>query len=302
MLHRQADICAAMPLQNLQLNWLKTFEAVGRHLSFSQAAHELNMSQSAVSQQIKLLENKLGRQLFERQTRSIQLTVAGRAYLGVVREGLRHMDQGLNSIFNSEAQGTLELSVNNTFAQFWLAPRLERFTKLYPRISVRIFGMNWEAEAPPSSAELEIRYGSGNWPSFQAKCLLSKEIRPYCSATLANHLRDTENVLDLPLIDVLGTPNGWSDWLSQYSPGVADGSHQFYVDSYTIAASMAIENVGVCLLNDELVQGSYLHKFLISPFRESIECQASYFLIKLHDRPLSGVAQAFHDWLLEELD
>jgi LysR family transcriptional regulator, glycine cleavage system transcriptional activator len=291
-----------MPLQNFQLNWLKTFEAVGRHLSFSKAAQELSMSQSAVSQQIKLLENKLGRQLFERQTRSIQLTVAGRAYLGVVREGLRHMDQGLNSIFNSEAQGTLELSVNNTFAQFWLAPRLERFTKLYPRISVRIFGMNWEAEAPPSSAELEIRYGSGNWPSFQARCLLSREIRPYCSVTMANRLRDTGSLLDLPLIDVLGTPNGWSDWLSRYSPGAADGSHQFYVDSYTIAASMAIENVGVCLLNDELVQGSYLHQFLMSPFRESIECQASYFLIKLHERPLSGVAQAFHDWLLKELD
>lgn len=291
-----------MLLQNLQLNWLKTFEAVGRHLSFSQAAQELNMSQSAVSQQIKLLENKLGRRLFERQTRAIQLTVAGRAYLGVVREGLRHIEQGLNSIFDSEAQGTLELSVNNTFAQFWLAPRLERFAKLYPHITVRIFGMNWEAEAPPSSAELEIRYGSGNWPSYQAKCLLSREIRPYCSLTLANRLRDTGNLLELPLIDVLGTPNGWKDWLTRHLPEAAESGQHFYVDSYTIAASLAIENVGVCLLNDELVQGSYLHKFLMSPFREGMECQASYFLIKLHEKPLSGVAQAFHDWLLKELD
>ncbi|MCE8015520.1 LysR family transcriptional regulator [Halomonas sp. MCCC 1A17488] len=288
-------------MQNLQLNWLKTFEAVGRHLSFSQAAQELNMSQSAVSQQIKLLENKLGRRLFERRTRAIQLTVAGRAYLGVVREGLGHIEKGLNSIFDSEAQGTLELSVNNTFAQFWLAPRLERFAKLYPHITVRIYGMNWEAESPPSSAELEIRYGSGNWPSYQAKCLLSREIRPYCSLTLANHLRDTGNLLELPLIDVLGTPNGWKDWLTRHLPESTASGQLFYVDSYTIAASLAIENVGVCLLNDELVQGSYLHKFLMSPFREGMECQASYFLIKLHERPLSGVAQAFHDWLLKEL-
>ncbi|MFY0990246.1 LysR family transcriptional regulator [Halomonas sp. C05BenzN] len=290
-----------MPLQNLHLNWLRTFEAVGRHLSFSKAAQELSMSQSAVSQQIKLLEHKLGRSLFERQTRAIQLTVAGRAYHGVVREGLQHMEQGINSIFDSAAQGTLELSINNTFAQFWLAPRLERFHGLYPGISLRLFGMNWEADAPPSSAELEIRYGSGNWPSFHARRLLSRELRPYCSVTLADRLRGGAGLLGLPLIDVLGTPNGWNDWLARHPQGEAGSAPRLLVDSYAIAAGMAVEGAGVCLLNDELVKGSRLQEWLVPPFRESIECLASYYLIKLHDKPLSGAAQAFHDWLLKEI-
>jgi LysR family transcriptional regulator, glycine cleavage system transcriptional activator len=290
-----------MPLQNLHLNWLRTFEAVGRHLSFSKAAQELCMSQSAVSQQIKLLEHKLGRPLFERQTRAIELTAAGRAYHGVVREGLQHMEHGIHSIFDSAAQGTLELSVNNTFAQFWLAPRLERFHALYPHISIRLFGMNWEADAPPSSAELEIRYGPGHWPAFHARRLLSRELRPYCSIALANRLREGRSLLGQPLIDVLGTPNGWNDWLAQHNQGATGTAPRILVDSYTIAASMAVEGGGVCLLNDELVKGSYLQKFLFSPFPESIDCLASYYLIKLHDRPLSGAAQAFHDWLLKEV-
>ncbi|WP_069865709.1 LysR family transcriptional regulator [Pseudomonas citronellolis] len=290
-----------MALTNLQLNWLRTFEVVGRHLSFSSAAVELNMSQSAVSQQIKLLEHKLGKSLFQRQTRSIQLTVAGRAYLGVVQEGLKHMEQGMNSIFSSVAQGVLELSVNNSFAQLWLAPRMERFATLYPQVSIRMYGVNWEADAPPGGGEIEIRYGTGNWPGMEATRLLSQELRPYCSLSMSNRLRDAGGILSLPLIDVLGTPNGWSDWLDRYPQGESEHLQRFYVDSYAIAANMAVESAGVCLLNDELLQGSRLREFLISPLDQLIDCQASYYLVKHRDRPLSGAALAFTDWLASEL-
>ncbi|MCD5970647.1 LysR family transcriptional regulator [Pseudomonas quasicaspiana] len=290
-----------MSLTNLQLNWLRTFEAVGRHLSFSAAAIELNMSQSAVSQQIKLLEHKLGKPLFVRQTRSIQLTVAGRAYLAVVREGLWHMHQGMNNIFSSVAQGVLELSVNNSFAQLWLAPRMERFAELYPQISLRMYGVNWEADAPPSSSELEIRYGAGNWQQYEIQQLLSTELKPYCSLDVAAKLRSAGGLLSLPLIDVLGTPNGWSDWLATYPQGEAENYQRFYVDSYAIAASMAIENAGVCLLNEELVQKSRLRGQLVSPMEQSIECLAGFYLLKPVNKPLSGAAQAFCTWLESEL-
>ena len=290
-----------MSLTNLQLNWLRTFESVGRHLSFSAAAIELNMSQSAVSQQIKLLEHKLGKALFLRQTRSIQLTVSGRAYLAVVREGLWHMHQGMNNIFSSVAQGVLELSVNNSFAQLWLAPRMERFAELYPQISLRMYGVNWEADAPPSSAELEIRYGAGNWQQYDIQKLLSTELKPYCSLDVAAKFRSAGGLLSLPLIDVLGTPNGWSDWLASYPQGEAENYQRFYVDSYAIAASMAIENAGVCLLNEELVEKSRLRGQLVSPLDQSIECLSGFYLLKPHNKPLSGAAQAFCTWLESEL-
>lgn len=290
-----------MALANLQLNWLRTFEVVGRHLSFSHAAVELNMSQSAVSQQIKLLEHKLGKNLFQRQTRSIQLTVAGRAYLGVVQEGLKHMEQGMSSIFSSVAQGVLELSVNNSFAQLWLAPRMESFATLYPQVSIRMYGVNWEADAPPGGGEIEIRYGAGNWSGMEATRLISQELRPYCSPSMSNRLRDAGGVLSLPLIDVLGTPNGWNDWLERYPQGEAEHLQRFSVDSYAIAASMAVESAGICLLNEELLQGSRLRELLFCPLDQAIPSLASFYLVKHRDRPLSSAAMAFTNWLSSEL-
>ena len=124
-----------MPVHNIHLNWLRTFEAVGRLLSFSAAARQLNVTQSAVSQQIGLLEAKVGRKLFARRRRSIELTIAGLAYLGVVREALQHLEHGMESIFNTTAQGVLELRVNNTFTQLWLAPRIRRFCALHPGLA-----------------------------------------------------------------------------------------------------------------------------------------------------------------------
>jgi LysR family transcriptional regulator, glycine cleavage system transcriptional activator len=191
-------------LRNLQLNWLRTFEAVGRHLSFSNASGQLHMSQSAVSQQINLLEHRVGRKLFLRRHQSIELTVAGRAYLGIVREALQHMEHGMEAIFNNVAEGVLELSVNNSFAQLWLAPRLKRFTALYPQVSVRMYGVNWEADAPPTTAELEIRFGKGVWPGYETTDLISRCVRPYCSRAAAVTLSKNGGLPNLTLIDVLG--------------------------------------------------------------------------------------------------
>ena len=289
-----------MSFRNLQLNWLRTFEAVGRHLSFSNAAVQLNMSQSAVSQQIRLLESKLGKKLFLRRRRSIELSVAGRAYLGVVREALQHVEHGMESIFNTGAQGVLELSVNNSFAQLWLAPRLKRFAALHPQISLRMYGVNWEADAPPTSAELEIRYGKGDWPGFEVTEMLSGGLRPHCSQVIADALRNGAGLLHVPLIDVLGTPVGWSEWVAQHSETDMDSFQRLYVDSYAIAADMAAHDVGICLLNEELVHASRLHNVLVTAPEQRIDDQANFYLLRPREKSISGAAKAFSAWLKSE--
>jgi LysR family glycine cleavage system transcriptional activator len=198
-------------------------------------------------------------------------------------------------------QGVLELSVNNSFAQLWLAPRMERFATLYPQVSIRMYGVNWEAYAPPGGGEIEIRYGAGNWPGMEATQLISQDLRPYCSSSVLNRLRDAGGILSLPLIDVLGTPNGWNDWLERFPQGEPEHLQRFSVDSYAIAASMAVESAGICLLNEELLQGSRLREFLLCPLEQTIPSQASFSLVKQRDRPLSSAALAFTDWLSSEL-
>lgn len=287
-------------LKGLQLNWLRTFAAVGRHLSFSAAADELNMSQSAVSQQILLLEHRVGRKLFLRGHRSIELTMAGRAYLGVVREALHHIEHGMEGIFNTAAQGVLELSVNNSFAQLWLAPRFKRFMRLYPQISVRVYGVNWEADAPATSAELEIRYGGGTWPGFEATDLLARGMRPYCSRATAAEVRGSGGLHGLTLIDVLGTPIGWTEWLVQHSAGAASAHARVPVDSFAIAAEMAAHDAGVCLLSEDLISASRLRASLVSPLDHAVDDQAGFYLLQPRDRPMSGAARAFSEWLRSE--
>lgn len=288
-------------LNGLQLNWLRTFAVVGQHLSFSLAAADLNMSQSAVSQQIRLLEQRVGRRLFIRGHRSIELTAAGRAYLGVVREALHHVQHGMECIFNTAAQGVLELSVNNSFAQLWLAPRFKRFATLYPHVSVRVYGMNWEADAPATNAELEIRYGRGSWPGFETTDLLARSMRPYCSHATAAQVLKNGGLRGVPLIEVLGTPIGWTEWLAQYSAGSPQSHPRIPVDSFAIAAEMAADNVGVCLLGEELVSGSRLQASLLSPVERTIHDQSGFYLLRPRDKPMSGAARAFSEWLQSEL-
>lgn len=178
---------------------------------------------------------------------------------------------------------------------------MERFATLYPQVSIRMYGVNWEAYAPPGGGEIEIRYGAGNWPGMEATQLISQDLRPYCSSSVLNRLRDAGGILSLPLIDVLGTPNGWNDWLERFPQGEPEHLQRFSVDSYAIAASMAVESAGICLLNEELLQGSRLREFLLSPLEQTIPSQASFSLVKQRDRPLSSAALAFTDWLSSEL-
>ena len=284
-------------LKNIQLNWLRTFEAAGRHLSFSEAAGQLSMSQSAVSQQINLLELKLGRKLFVRQNRSIQLTAAGRAYLGVVREALKLIELGMDGIFNTAAQGVLELSVNNSFAQLWLAPRYRHFTDAHPQVSARMYGTSWEADAPPTTAELKIRYGAGVWPGFDSTELLCRDLRAYCSRGVASELRRSGGLGGLKLIEVLGTPVGWNDWIAESIPAREFAAQRIHVDSFAIAAKLAVQGVGIALLGEELIHGSILRNELVSPLDRRVKDRFGFYLLRPRDRSLSGAAHAFCQWL-----
>ena len=128
---------------NIQLNWLRTFEAAGRRLSFTLAAQELNMSQSAVSQQVQLLEHHLDQRLFVRINRTIQLTDSGRAFLPLVQDSLRQLNNGAAQIFTPLNDAVIEINVNTAFSVLWLSSRLQRFNAIYPQISIRQLGTNW---------------------------------------------------------------------------------------------------------------------------------------------------------------
>ena len=287
--------------RNIQLNWLRTFEAAGRHLSFTLAAQELNMSQSAVSQQIQLLEHHLDQQLFVRAKRSIQLTDAGRAFLPLLQDTLNQLNAGAAQIFTPLNEAVVEVNVNTAFGVLWLAPRLQHFNAIYPQISIRQLGTNWATDFDISTAELEIRYGSGNWPGYEAHPLVTPTLRPYCSAANAKRIRQPEDLKGMPLLDVIGTPQGWDGWLTKMNLQSLSDQPRQYMDSHATAVTMAANGFGVCLMYDELMQDGVLAEQLAAPFTESIKTEGNYYLCYQGDQSLSAASRIFKDWLLSDI-
>ncbi|MDO6562793.1 LysR substrate-binding domain-containing protein [Amphritea sp. 1_MG-2023] len=283
---------------NIQLNWLRTFEAAGRKLSFTLSAQELNMSQSAVSQQIQLLEHHLNQQLFVRANRSIQLSDTGRSFLPLVQESLRQLNAGAAQIFTPLNKTVIEVNVNTTFSVLWLATRLRRFNEVYPQITIRQLGTNWPTDFNISTAELEIRYGAGHWPGFESYLLVSPQLRPYCARDTADRLQHPADLDGVPLLDVLGTPQGWNSWLKKMQLERLQNQTRQYMDSHAAAVTMAANGFGVCLMYDELMDEGVLAQHLVAPFDESITTEGSYYLCYQGDKDLSDASRIFRDWLL----
>lgn len=283
---------------DIQLNWLRTFAAAGKQLSFTLAAKELNMSQSAVSQQIQLLEHHLQQKLFVRANRSIQLTDAGRAFLPLVLDAIRELNSGAAHIFSSSSHATVDVNVNSTFAVLWLACRLSFFTAEFPDITIRQQGSNWSTDYDISTAELEVRYGSGSWAGFDSYRLVEGKIRPYCLLKDAEEIHKNKDFSTMVLLEVIGTPQGWDDWLKQHGYESLKNYQYQLMDSHATAVMMAANGAGVCLMYDDFMQEGIISEQLHAPVKQAIDSSGGYYLCHRSDKTLSDASRTFKQWLL----
>lgn len=283
------------------LNWLKTFATASQRLNFTSAAKALNMTQSAVSQQIRLLENHLGQPLFHRQHKKLTLTNTGKAYLPFVLEALELIQRSTHDIFSPIKYGTLTAQVNTAFLLLWLTPRIREFTELYPDITLRLISVNWDNDRLGMSTDLIINHGRGVWHNVSIHPLLTPRLRPFCSPEIAHKLRGEATFNDFALIDVLGNHQQWNDWfkVSDIKKSGEQITHQ--VDSASTAVQLAIQGAGICLSYDELVADEVARGNLVAPLEVSIETVDNYYLLHNIDLPLSKTAEVFKDWLLTKL-
>jgi LysR family glycine cleavage system transcriptional activator len=283
------------------LNWLRTFEVAARELNFTVAARELNMTQSAVSQQVRLLEDYLNEPLFNRAARQINLTKRGRAYLPVIQSALRELQRGTSDIFLPLKGGGVTIEVNTAFSIFWLAPRLQFFTVQYPNLALRIINANWDSEFSAGSAELSLRHGTGDWPDLDFTRLITPKLRPYCSPQIAAQIHQPSDVLQWPLLDVIGNLPDWRTWLAQYhlQPSSTQLIHK--TDSAVTTVPMAISHCGICLSYDEILAPQVATGQLAAPLDDYLVTTESYFLVHRKDRPLSKAAEVFKQWIVMEI-
>jgi len=194
-------------MDKLPLEWVRVFEAAGRTGSFTAAAHEVGLTQAAVSQRIQNLEQRIGAQLFTRQARGVSLTVEGEAWLPHVSAALRSLNRSADELFGKPLQ-KLVLSASASVIQLWIVPRL---AGLDPgrHLQLSLTTMAIEPDFARSDADVEIRYGSGSWSGLIAARLYPEVLTPMATPALLNDARPWQ---ELPRIAVAGPRPGWQEW------------------------------------------------------------------------------------------
>ena len=272
------------------LNWFRVFEAAARHQKFTAAADELGMTQSAVSQQIRALEERLATQLFLRQPRGLLLTDAGRKLLPKVSSSIENLKNATDMFDIGPSAGNLTVAASVSIAQWIIAPHLAEFSKSHPHLKTRILGTIWADDFKSSIADVEVRFGAASNVGQNAKRLMPDALIAVCAPT-------TDPWDMLPLIEAVGTTEGWKDWRGQ-SGSALRTEPTIFVDSYGIALSMAVNGVGIALVSSLLAKPLIAQGRLVQIDPTEIPSSEGYFLAV---RQEDTHACDFADWLVGKL-
>src|SRR3989440_9185674 len=200
------------------LNGLRAFEAAARHLSFTQAASELNVTQTAISHQIKRLEEELGVRLFIRQNRSLALTQQAQEYLPGIRAAFNDLRLATDRLLRKDDDHVLTVSTLASLAAKWLLPRLTAFQEAHPGIDVRITTSTNLVDFQRDNVDAAIRYGRGQWAGLRADWLMADELFPVCSPALLQGDKPLRSPQDLAHHTLLHSSGGYDDdwrlWLT----------------------------------------------------------------------------------------
>ncbi len=286
------------------LNGLRAFEAAARHQSFTRAAEELNVSQTAVSHQIRTLEERLGLKLFDRRGRALRLTEAAKNYLPSVRSAFDELYDATERLIRRDGDATLTVSTLTTFAAKWLVPRLGGFQDLHPEISIRITTSMATVDFDRDDVDVAIRYGRGDWPGLRVDRLIREDIFPVCCPKLLDGphpLVRPDDLASHTLLHVVGFREDWRVWLTAANVDGVDSSSGLKFDVAINALQAAIEGVGVALGRTALVEGDLATGRLVAPFDISLPIEAAYYVVAPAATADRAKIKAFREWLITTL-
>ncbi len=279
------------------LGWLRTFEAAARHLSFTGAARDLNMTQSAVSQQIKSLEGYLGQPLFLRRPRALELTEAGITYLPVVRDAFRTLVRGTQAVTGTQ-QNAVQVQSNISFAVNWLAPRLPKFRAQHPEVQLNIFTELWEPREMAEGAAVEIRYSLRPSDTVRTELLRTDHYYPVCAPEYQATL---ETLQKHPLFDCSNLLSNWESWVEEQGL-IWEKPPITYSTTYLVSLSVAMAGGGLCLSHDTIACRLIDEGKLIAPFDHRAAMPEAYYLLLSPQAEETPGALAFADWVRREIE
>jgi LysR family glycine cleavage system transcriptional activator len=283
------------------LNGLRAFEAAARHLSFTQAAAELNVTQTAISHQIRRLEEELGIRLFVRQNRALALTPKARDYLPGVRAAFNDLRLATDRLLRKDDDNVLTISTLASLAAKWLLPRLTAFQEAHPGIDVRITTSTGLVDFRSGDVDAAIRYGRGHWPGLRAEWLMADEVFPVCSPALLTGKRPLQRPEDLRDHVLLHNTNNGDDWrLWLTASGLpADISKQpgITFDLILMTVQAAIDGIGIAMGRTSYVRDDIAKGRLVVPFEIALPADAGFYLVSPEATPDPPKLRAFRNWL-----
>ncbi len=292
------------------LNSLRAFEAAARHLSFKEAAEELNVTPAAISQQIRALEDAVGTPLFRRLTRALALTEAGQAALPFLTEGFDLLDTGAKAMRGVGPSRVITVSTAPSFGANWLLPRLQRFRDRHPGFDLRLDATDEVADFTAGGVDVALRFGRGRYPGLVAELLLEESAIPVVAPALLERgppLRKPDDLAQHTLLhaawrmEQTAAPN-WRMWLraAGVDPSFAERGPRFSSESLVVQAALAGQGValaGRVLVADDLEAGRLVEPF---PDRVAAATAFAYYVVCPEAKLAEPKVAAFRDWVMEE--
>jgi len=289
--------------RNFPLNALRVFEAAARHGSFTRAGGELGMTQTAVSYQVKLLEETLGETLFLRQPRQVVLSEAGERLLPKVAEGLGKLAEAIADLRGASEQ-KLHIHSTPTFALQWLSRTLGDFQLRHPNVAVRLSTSQDVIDFAKDEADVAIRWGKGDWPGLECHRVMRMNFTPMLSPTLSESIGGVKAPADLLKLPIVSARDiWWRTWFS--AAGIDDPDLERYppneLGTQTIDAQIAIAGQGVAILNPGHFRAEVAAGQLFQPFDLTCNDGRDYWLAYPQNRRGIPKIRAFRDWILTAL-
>ena len=288
------------------LNALRTFESAARHLSFTKAAEELNVTPAAISHQVKSLEEIAGAPLFKRLTRALRLTDTGQAALPLLTDGFDMLADGAEVLTGGGEDDVFTVTTAPSFAVRWLVPRLDEFQEKNPDIKVRLDASMAVVNLRRDGVDVAIRYGSGDYPGHYVERLYEEEMFAVCSPKLMegpHPLNTPDDLVHHTLLHAgyaLNNPAypDWRMWLKSAGVTGVDWRKGPEFSLEDMAVQAAVRGSGVALVNTSLVSDDLASGSLIRPFDLSLPTDFCYYLVIPHESLERPSVKAFKEWIL----
>jgi len=289
------------------LSSLLAFEAAARHLSFTDASREMHVTQTAISHQIRNLEELLETRLFVRRKNALALTAAGQQYLETVSHAIDMLDSATARTRREKSTEILTIHCLPTYATHCLIPALPEFQRANPGITLQVFTNQTFDQFRQRTYDVAIRYGSGNWSGLKAELLHHEEIFPVCTPALAAQILDVNTHKSLANLTQIRTyfsttyQDDWPNWLDAAGLSNAEFAGEAIFNLQITSLQAALDGVGITLGRTPLTDSHLRQGTLIAPFETRLRTGSGYYLASPADKISRDEVQAFWGWARERL-